>query len=165
MRNTKIPFLVAVLLLGVFAAPSFGQQDRVFNWLPGNDESVRLDPANYHAGLTYRTFPSGGNIQVDIKSELPVTIFLTPAEEWNAALQHPETLGGLQQVVELAFVNVIDPQFVNSSCGLSHADFLLGPGKPVCSRKQSGGGKRLKQSASFHGSDSSRALARRRVLA
>jgi hypothetical protein len=119
MRNTKIPFLVAVLLLGVFAAPSFGQQDRVFNWLPGNDESVRLDPANYHAGLTYRTFPSGGNIQVDIKSELPVTVFLTSADDWNLALQHPEALGDLKQlcprehVVEVRYSCFVPPVPMN----------------------------------------------------
>src|SRR5713226_9672016 len=115
MKNAKIASLVAVLLLGVFAAPSFGQQDRVFNWLPGNDESVRLDPANYHAGLTYRTFPSGGNIQVDIKSELPVTVFLTSADDWNLALQHPEALGDLKQlcsrehVVEVRYSCFVPP--------------------------------------------------------
>src|SRR5258708_9879023 len=37
-------------------------------------------------------------MQVDIKSELPVTIFLVHAEEWNGALQHPETLNNLQQL-------------------------------------------------------------------
>src|SRR5437773_6355711 len=37
-------------------------------------------------------------MQVDIKSELPVTIFLAHSEEWNAALQHPELLNNLQQL-------------------------------------------------------------------
>jgi len=92
-------FLFAILLVGAFAAPVSGQQ-RVFNWLPGNDESVRLDPANYHAGLTYHPAGNGGNIQVDIKAELPVTIFLAPAGEWNAALQHPEGLGNLQSLCQ-----------------------------------------------------------------
>jgi len=99
MRNTKIPFLVAVLLLGVFAAPSFGQQpERVFNWQPGNQEDVRLDPANYHAGQTYHANGDGGNMQVDIKSQQPVTIFLVRSEEWNGAVQHPEGLNNLQQL-------------------------------------------------------------------
>lgn len=99
MRNTKTPFLLSFLLICAFAGPSFGQQpERVFNWQPGNQEDVRLDPANYHAGQTYHASGDGGNMQVDIKSELPVTIFLAHTEEWNAALQHPEDLNNLQQL-------------------------------------------------------------------
>jgi hypothetical protein len=44
--------------------------------LPANDESVRLDPSNFHAGLNYHTFGNGGNIQIDIKAQQPVTVFL-----------------------------------------------------------------------------------------
>ena len=99
MRNTKIPFIFVFLLMGAFSWPSFGQQpERVFNWLPGNQEDVRLDPANYHAGQTYHASGEGGNMQVDIKSELPVTIFLARSEEWNGAVQHPESLNNLQQL-------------------------------------------------------------------
>src|SRR5438132_1224255 len=58
----------------------------------------RLDPANSHAGQTYHAGGNGGNLQVDIKSELPVTIFLARSEEWNGALQHPESLVNLQQL-------------------------------------------------------------------
>jgi len=99
MRNTKIGFVLGALLICAAAGPAFGQQpERVFNWLPGNQEDVRLDPANYHAGTTYHASGDGGNMQVDIKSELPVTIFLVHTEEWNGALQHPETLNNLRQL-------------------------------------------------------------------
>ena len=47
MRNTKLPVLFSLILTCVFAGPTFGQQ-RVLGWLPGSDESVRLDP---EAGL------------------------------------------------------------------------------------------------------------------
>src|SRR5258707_723776 len=97
MRNIKMPFLFAFLLMGALSGPSFGQE-RVFNWQPGNQEDVRLDPANYHAGQTYHASGDGGNLQVDIKSELPVTIFLARSEEWNGAVQHPESLNNLQQL-------------------------------------------------------------------
>ena len=94
-----MPFLLVFLMICAFSAPSFAQQpERVFNWQPGNQEDVRLDPANYHAGQTYHASGDGGNMQVDIKSEQPVTIFLVHSDEWNGALEHPESLNSLQQL-------------------------------------------------------------------
>ena len=98
MRNLKIPLIFASFAICAFSGPSFAQQQRVFDWQPGNQEDVRLDPANYHAGQTYHASGDGGNMQVDIKSELPVTIFLARTEEWSAALQHPEGLNNLQRL-------------------------------------------------------------------
>lgn len=116
MRNLKLTTTLAILIPSLFAGRSFGQLPRVFNWLPGNDESVRLDPANYHAGLTYHTLGTGGNIQVDIKAERPVTIFLAPAEDWSLAVQHPETIANLRQlcprehVVEAKYTCFLPPE-------------------------------------------------------
>jgi hypothetical protein len=98
MKITKPAVLLAFLSLGVFSAPCFSQQQRVFNWLPGNEESVRLDPANYHTGITYHASGDGGNMQVDFKAEKPITIFLTPAAAWTDALQHPENIPNLRQL-------------------------------------------------------------------
>lgn len=92
-----MPLLFAIFLAGAFATPSFGQQ-RVFNWLPANDESVRLDPANYHTARTYRPNSPGASNHVDIKAEKPVTIFMTPAEDWNQALEHPEGIARVRRV-------------------------------------------------------------------
>ncbi len=109
MKNITIPAVLATLLTVVFCSPSLGQQ-KVFNWLPANDESVRLDPANYHTGRTYHPGSNGGNIHVDIKAQQPVTIFLTSAEDWNQGMQHPEAITGLRQlcprehVVETTYV-------------------------------------------------------------
>jgi hypothetical protein len=97
MKITKVPVILALLSLGIVSATCLGQQ-RVFNWLPANDESVRLDPANYHTGRTYHPGPNGGNIHVDIKAQKPVTIFLTGAEEWNEAMRHPEAIVNLRQL-------------------------------------------------------------------
>ena len=96
MKIQKTQFLLVALASTLFAGTSFGQ-DRVFNWLPANDETVRLDPANYHTGRTYRPNAVGQNNQVDIKAQKPVTIFMTPEADWNAALQHPEAIGSLRQ--------------------------------------------------------------------
>jgi hypothetical protein len=115
MRNTKVPFLFALLLICAFSGPSFGQQ-RVFNWLPASDESVRLDPANYHTGRTYHPGANGGNIHVDIKAQKPITIFLTSAERWNQVLQYPEAVVNLQQlctqehVMEATYVCDLPPE-------------------------------------------------------
>ena len=85
-------------------------QERVFSWLPANDERVRLDPANYHTGRTYHPSSSGATNHVDIKSEKPVTIFMAPEGEWNGVLQNPAALGQLRRfcvrehVVETTYV-------------------------------------------------------------
>jgi hypothetical protein len=116
MKTTKSAILLAFLALSVFSGPCFGQQSKVFDWLPGNDESVRLDPANYHTGPTYHPAGNGGNIQVDIQAERPITIFLTRAGEWTEALQNPETMANLHQlclrehVVETRFACFLPPE-------------------------------------------------------
>ncbi len=84
--------------MGALSGAAYSQQPRLFNWLPANDESVRLDPGNYHTARTYRPNAPGENNHVDIKSEKPVTIFMTPAGDWNQALQHPEAISRLRQV-------------------------------------------------------------------
>jgi len=105
-----IILLLTFAALGPMCGTSLAQQDKVFDWQPANDETVRLDPANYHAGQTYGPSPDGGKIHVDIKSQLPVTVFLVDAEAWKQALQHPESLPGVPQycvqehVVELTYV-------------------------------------------------------------
>lgn len=115
MKIEKPRFLFVVLAICLFARTSQAQ-DRVFNWVPANDETVRLDPANYHSGPIYHPAGDGGNNHVDIKARLPVTIFMTPEENWNQALQHPETIANLPQtcprehVVETTYVCHVPPQ-------------------------------------------------------
>jgi hypothetical protein len=91
---------VAALLFGAaFASAVFAQQGpRKFGWIPANQETARLDPANYYGGRTYHPSAGGGNMHVDIKAEQPVTIFMAGAEEWSYALQHPEAMATVHQV-------------------------------------------------------------------
>jgi hypothetical protein len=115
MKTIKISGILPLLAICAVSVPSFCQQ-KVFNWLPANDESVRLDPANYHSGRTYRPGPNGGNIHVDIQAQQPVTIFLADAGEWSEAIQHPEAIGRLGQtclrehVVETTYVCELAPE-------------------------------------------------------
>lgn len=84
------------VLLGtlIFAGTACAQKQ--FEWQPGTEESVRLDPANYHTGKSYAA--AGGGIQVAIESQQPVTIFLTGEGEWNRAMQNPELLSSIRMV-------------------------------------------------------------------
>jgi hypothetical protein len=92
MRITKI---VPALVVFVCASPALAQQ-KTFEWQRGTEESVRLDPANYHGGKSYGS--QGGAIHVDIDAQQPVSIFMTGAGEWNRAMQNPEMLGGIRMV-------------------------------------------------------------------
>jgi hypothetical protein len=91
MRTTTITGLFLALAL----TGSVSAQEKVFDWQPANDESVRLDPANYHTGRTYHPGPDGGNIHVEIVSQQPVTIGMVSADAWSDALQHPAAINRL----------------------------------------------------------------------
>ena len=109
---------ICAFLLTLAAGPALAQQSqqKIFDWLPANDESVRLDPANYHTGRTYRPSAQGGNIHVDIQAQKPVTIALTYADDWNYALQHPDFIVSLrylclqEHVVKTTYVCDLPPQ-------------------------------------------------------
>ena len=92
------PILVFAILGTLALAGAASAQDKVFEWQPANDESVRLDPANYHTGRTYRPAPQGGNLHVEIVAQQPVTIFMTGEGEWNQALQYPESIGSIRKL-------------------------------------------------------------------
>jgi hypothetical protein len=93
----KFTTLLAIAL-NFAVAGAVAAQDKSFEWQPANDESVRLDPANYHTGRTYRPGPNGGGIHVDIDAQQPITIFLTGEGEWQRALQAPETIGSISML-------------------------------------------------------------------
>jgi hypothetical protein len=95
--SLKTTVTFALLLGAAAAAPAFGQ-GRVFDWVPANDESLRMDPANYHTGKTYTIGGQGGTIHVGIESQKPVTIAMTSAADWNQALQRPELIGNLRYI-------------------------------------------------------------------
>ena len=91
LKNLGIlPF--AILALAAFASA----QDRVFDWEQASDEIVQLDPANIHTGRVYRPGAQGGNMHINIHAKQPVTVAMTWADEWNAAIQHPEAQSNLE---------------------------------------------------------------------
>ena len=78
--------------LSVGVARGSRPQESTFDWLPSNDESPRLDPADYHTGRVFKAGEQAGNVHVDIDAQEPVTVEMAPAEEWSEALRHPELL-------------------------------------------------------------------------
>lgn len=66
------------------------QDNRVFDWTPANSETVPMEPASLHAGRIYHPAAGGGNMHVAIDSRYPVTVAMTWADAWNAAVQHPD---------------------------------------------------------------------------
>jgi hypothetical protein len=91
----RIRRIIPALIAFVCASQALAQQ-MGFEWQPGTEESVRLDPANYHGGKSYGS--QGGTIHVNIDAEQPVSIFMTGAGEWNRSMQKPETLGSIRMV-------------------------------------------------------------------
>jgi hypothetical protein len=90
-KNSLLAFLLILGLTGG-ARRIRAAQEPTFDWLPANDEVVRLDPADYHTGRVYRPSDQGGNLHVDIDAQGPVTVEMASAEEWSEALRHPELI-------------------------------------------------------------------------
>ena len=91
MKNAGI-LVLSVLALSVSAAA----QDRVFAWQRASDEIVQLDPAALHTGRVYRPDVGGGNMHINIHARQPVTVAMTWADEWDAAMQQPEAMRNLE---------------------------------------------------------------------
>jgi hypothetical protein len=95
MKALNLFSLFAVCAL---VTASFGQQNpqKAYNWVPGTDEVVRLDPGYYHDGPTYQPGWAGKKIQVEVDAEQPVTLAVVSTQDWNNAGQHRENLGTLK---------------------------------------------------------------------
>ena len=90
MRHSAI--IAAVLC--ALATLTFGQ-NRVFDWTPANSETIPLEPASLHAGRIYHPAVGGGDMHVQIDSRYSVTVAMAWADEWNAAMQHPQAAANL----------------------------------------------------------------------
>src|ERR1700730_15308515 len=82
MRNLSI---FAALLFCALAANSHAQNPVI--WTAANSEPIPLEPASLHAGHVYHPAVGGGDMHVQIDSRYPVTVAMTWADEWNAAMR------------------------------------------------------------------------------
>jgi hypothetical protein len=87
----KGSLLVPVVLFGLaLAAQSSHAQEATFDWISTSEESIRLDPADYHTGQLFNPNDQAGNVHVDIEAQEPVTVEMAPAETWKEANRNPE---------------------------------------------------------------------------
>jgi hypothetical protein len=82
----------AIIFALSLAVRASGAQESTFDWLATNDESARLDPADYHTGRVFKPGDQGGNVHVEINAQDAVTVEMAPAEQWSETLRHPELL-------------------------------------------------------------------------
>src|SRR5579864_1075084 len=107
---------VVVAFLGLLLATAAAGQEKLFQWQPANDESVRMDPSNYHAGRVYHPGPGGGIIHIDVDAGLPVTVSMVREAEWNQAMQRPDLVPGLnymcgqEHVVKATYTCQLPPE-------------------------------------------------------
>jgi hypothetical protein len=90
----KASYILAVLFICVLCMPVFGQQ-KTYDWVPGNDETVRLDPGYYYTGAVHQSGWGTRTFHADIDSQTPVTLAMVSVQDWSGADQHPETRGAL----------------------------------------------------------------------
>jgi len=90
----KAAISALLLLACALAVPSFGQQ-KTYNWIPGNDETVRLDPGFYHASPPYQPGHGARSMHVDIDAQQPVTLAVVSVREWSDASQRPDSMRSL----------------------------------------------------------------------
>jgi hypothetical protein len=96
MRKIALFQVLFVLALAVTAS----SQQMQFEWQQANDESVRLDPSNYHAGRVYHPGPDGGGMHIDVDASQPVTVAMARESDWNQAMQRPELVATLNYMCQ-----------------------------------------------------------------
>jgi hypothetical protein len=96
--NSKPLQKLGLLALAVICGLGFGTtgtcvaQESTFDWTTTNEETARLDPADYHTGRVFRPGDHAGNVHIDIEAQEPLTVEMASTEQWSETLRHPELL-------------------------------------------------------------------------
>src|SRR5260370_122401 len=92
LEKKALHVLTVLCALSLCAARGSCAQEHTLAWENQNDESARLDPADYHTGRAFKCGDQAGNVHVDIEAQQQVTVEMAPSEEWSEAMRHPELL-------------------------------------------------------------------------
>jgi hypothetical protein len=90
-----IAFLAGLNLL----TQSANAQQKVFDWVAGGQEQVRLQPGMYYALGPFAfqaNFLHAGTIKLGLRSPKPVFVGVVPEAAWNYVVQNPQTVAQLQ---------------------------------------------------------------------
>ncbi len=90
-----IAFLAGLNLL----TQSANAQQKVFDWVAGGQEQVRLQPGMYYAVGPFAfqaDFLHAGTIKLGLHSPKPVFVGVVPEAAWNYVVQNPQTVAQLR---------------------------------------------------------------------
>jgi len=91
----KAKTIAALTLLFVLALPSFAQEMK-YGWVRANGQTYLFNPGDYKAPHSYRPGNDGGNIQVDVSAQRPVTLAIAQESEWARVSENPTLIPGIQ---------------------------------------------------------------------
>ena len=115
LEKWGMPALALVFWMSSGAAGNLAAQESTFDWQASNDETARLDPADYYTGRVFKFGDQAGNVHVDIEAQDRVTAEMAPSEEWSEAMRHPELLARVnfrcirEHVTKLTYVCDVAP--------------------------------------------------------
>src|SRR5713226_2866986 len=94
----SLRLLVCLALLNLLAQSAEAQQ-KLFNWVAGEQEQIRLQPGMYYAVGPFAFQPDFrhlGMVKLAMQATKPVFVGVVPQSAWNYVLQNPQTVQQLQ---------------------------------------------------------------------
>jgi len=116
MATKRFHFLLFLSGFALLPQSAHAQQ-KVFNWVAGGEEQIRLQPGMYYAVGPFAfqaDFRHAGAIKLTMHSAKPVFVGVVPQSAWNYAVQNPQTVAGLQyfclkeNVLQIEYTTVRD---------------------------------------------------------
>jgi hypothetical protein len=74
---------------------SANAQEKVFNWVVGEQEQIRLQPGRYYAVGPFAFKPDfrhQGMVKLAMQASKPVFVGVVPESAWNYVVQNPQRL-------------------------------------------------------------------------
>lgn len=94
----SLRLLVCFISLNLFAQCANAQQ-KVFNWVAGEQEQIRLQPGMYYAVGPFAFKPDflhQGTVKLAMHAAKPVFVGVVPQSAWDYVVQNPQTVQQLQ---------------------------------------------------------------------
>jgi hypothetical protein len=91
----KVKIIAALSLLSVLT-PLSNAQEMKYGWVRANGQTYLFNPGDYKAPHSYRPGDYGGNIQVDVSAQRPVTLAIAQESEWARVSENPTLIPGIQ---------------------------------------------------------------------